>query len=111
MTESEDVEGKYFEDLEEILKAENTKKRETKDRYGYNAYTHSFEKLELTPKQKLVLALTGKVKLEDREYSGWTGKLPFYAYKCKTDIGNVLLINYPRHYSETLDNYVVKKIN
>ena len=100
-----------FEDLGEILKLENSKGKETKSRYGYNAYTHSLEKLELTPKQKLVLALTGKVNIGQREYSGWTGKLPFYAYKCKTDSGKVLLINYPRHYFETLDNYIIKKDN
>ncbi len=40
------------------------------------------QKIELTLFQKITLKLNGRVFTGNRTKPGWTGSLPFYAFKC-----------------------------
>jgi len=53
--------------------------------------------VELTRTQRLKIALFGKVYLNERKLEGWSGYLPFYAFKCPK---HGIIEDYPHgHYS------------
>jgi len=62
-----------------------------------NLYTGEIEEIRLNPVQRLILSLTGKLKIGMRKYPGWRGSLPFYLYKCP--ICGEHHIDYPHGYT------------
>lgn len=50
--------------------------------------------------KRLILSLAGQVYVEHRTMPGWSGSLPFYAFKCP-DHGTV--VDYPHGYDQRLD--------
>jgi len=50
--------------------------------------------------KRLILSLAGQVYVEHRTMPGWSGSLPFYAFKCQ-DHGTV--VDYPHGYDQRLD--------
>ena len=75
-----------------------------------NVYTGEIEEIELNPIQKLILSLTGIVRIGFRKYPGWRGSLPFYLYKCQ--ICGEYHIDYPHGYTGYLrcpKNKFIKK--
>jgi len=50
--------------------------------------------------KRLILSLAGQVFVEHRTMHGWSGSLPFYAFKCP-DHGTV--VDYPHGYDQRLD--------
>jgi hypothetical protein len=57
-------------------------------------------KMKLTLRQRIVLRLTGRVYLEHRTRPGWSGALPFYAFRCPR---HGIVVDYPHGYSDRLD--------
>ena len=49
--------------------------------------------------QKLVLRILGQVYIGHRQHEGWTGSLPFYAFKCPV---HGLVEDYPHGYRGVL---------
>ncbi len=68
----------------------------------YNRYTGEIENVKLSAKQKMALKLKGFVYLGERQYPGWTGKIGFYLYKCKVKDKEVLMLDYPHSYADSL---------
>ena len=50
--------------------------------------------------QKMILKLLGEVFVGNRMKPGWSGSLPFYAFKCET---HGLVENYPHGYEGRLE--------
>ena len=50
--------------------------------------------------QKIILKLQGRVFIENRVRPGWSGPLPFYAFKCDE---HGLVVDYPHGYEERLE--------
>ena len=50
--------------------------------------------------KRLILSLAGQVYVEHRTMPGWSGSLPFYAFKCQ-DHG--VVVDYPHGYDQRLD--------
>lgn len=50
--------------------------------------------------QRVALALFGRAYIGDMTRKGWSGSLPFYAFRCPT---HGLVTNYPQGYEQRLD--------
>ncbi|EFD92868.1 MAG: hypothetical protein BJBARM5_0373 [Candidatus Parvarchaeum acidophilus ARMAN-5] len=76
--------------------------KDKKEPLAYNVYTNEFEKLNLTIRQRFILNSKGLVKVDKRQYPGWSGSIDFYAYTCKVNGEKVTLLDYPHGYDERL---------
>jgi len=56
--------------------------------------------IELTLFQKIILKLNGRVFIGNRVKPGWSGSLPFYAFKCDE---HGLVEDYPHGYEKRLE--------
>lgn len=69
---------------------------------AYNRVTEQMEEVHLGIYQSMKLKISGFVKVDERRYDGWSGKLPFYVYSCRSNKEKVFLLGYPEGYTETL---------
>jgi hypothetical protein len=69
---------------------------------AYNRKTEQFEQINLELYNSIKLKLNGFVKVDERQYDGWSKKLPFYLYNCKVGGKQVYLLDYP-HGNDRLD--------
>ncbi len=101
----------YINYINEIYRDKSLEKRLMTDVTGYikkddikvfNVYTEDMEVLKLSSLQKFLLSTRGFVRVDKRKYPNWTGKLPFYIYKCQLDKEEFFL-DYPHGYKKRLD--------
>lgn len=69
---------------------------------AYNRKTDELEETKLSFYNALKLRVNGFVKVDDRQYENWSGKLPFYIYTCKVKGEKVFLLDYPHGFSSRL---------
>jgi hypothetical protein len=56
--------------------------------------------ISLSIYKRLILNLVGQVYVEHRTMSGWSGSLPFYAFRCPA---HGIVVDYPHGYDQRLD--------
>lgn len=69
----------------------------------YNRWENITQRIKLGPLDRLTLWLTGRTKVEEKTYPGWSGKLPFYAYTATIQGKKVLLFDYEHGHEGRLD--------
>ncbi len=87
----------------ESLIIKESKKTNSDKFLVYNRKTEEMENVNLSVYQRIKLKINSSVKVDERQYKGWTGKLPFYVYSCKVSGKKVYFIDYPHGYSGRLD--------
>lgn len=70
---------------------------------AYNRKTEKLETLSLDYLRAFRLKLKGFVKIDERQYEGWSGAIPFYLYTCKLEGKKIFMLDYPHGHVGRLD--------
>ncbi|MGC8533379.1 MAG: hypothetical protein ACP5MV_01980 [Candidatus Parvarchaeum sp.] len=90
----------YTDSIESLLDKTSKKGLEVQ---VYNRKTEKIEDIHLDYLSALKLRLKGFAKIDERQYEGWSGTIPFYVYTCKSNGKKIFMLDYPHGYEGRLD--------